>query len=157
MKLVSNQILKGLKEQAIKSPRKRAIKNYHPYAADPLQRMVNYMLGDTYVQPHKHEKPDKREMFVILEGRLLVIEFAPDGAINNHQVLDPSEGNYGAEIMPGIWHTLIPLSSYVVVFEVKDGPYNPEEDKHFAPWAPGENDAHRFAYNQEIIRLLDMG
>jgi hypothetical protein len=43
-------------------------------------------------------------------------------------------------ISPGIWHTVIALESGSVVYEVKDGPYSPIDDKNFASWAPKEGD-----------------
>ena len=47
-------------------------------------------------------------------------------------------GNYGVEIPVGTWHSLIALEEDTLVYEVKDGPYSPEDDKNFAVWAPKE-------------------
>jgi cupin fold WbuC family metalloprotein len=93
----------------------------------------------TYIQPHKHENPDKREIFFALRGRILVVEFHPDGGIREFIVLDPLKGTYGAEIAPRTFHSLIALEPGSVVYEFKDGPYDPIDDKNFAPWAPREH------------------
>lgn len=154
MEFLDRKLLDVLENKAKQSPRRRAMYNYHKYMDDPLQRMVNFLLVDSYVQPHKHEKPDKREMFLVLEGKLLVVEFSEDGFPRQHQLLDPAQGRFGGEIQAGTWHTIIPVSSHVVVFEVKDGPYNPNEDKHFASWAPTEDDPACLMYNQKLIDQL---
>jgi len=44
-------------------------------------------------------------------------------------ILNPSEGNYGGDIPIGRWHSLEVLESGTVIFEVKDGPYMPIEEK----------------------------
>ena len=44
--------------EASRSPRRRAIYRLHEHE-EPVQRMLNAMLPGTYVQPHKHEAPDR--------------------------------------------------------------------------------------------------
>ena len=61
--------LKKLKQQATYSPRLRKNYNFHKDPEDTLHRMLHAMNPGTYVQPHKHEDPDKREVFIILEGK----------------------------------------------------------------------------------------
>ncbi|MGZ5161185.1 MAG: WbuC family cupin fold metalloprotein, partial [Burkholderiales bacterium] len=38
----------------------------------------------------------------------------------------------------GVFHSLVSLESGSVFFEAKAGPYNPQSDKEWAPWAPPE-------------------
>ena len=94
---------------------------------------------DSYVQPHKHANPDKREAFILIKGRLLVVIFSDAGDVLESVVLDTSKGNYGYDVKPAIYHSIIALENDTIVYEVKDGPYNPLDDKNFAPWAPSEN------------------
>jgi len=58
-----------------------------------------------------------------LESRLRTLE-------QKSSVLNPSDGNYGYHIHKGIWHGVEVLEPNTVMFEVKEGPYNPlgEED-----------------------------
>ncbi len=127
--------------EASASPRKRQNRNFHASYSDPINRMLNAVEPDAYFPPHKHVDPPKREVFVILKGKVLVVEFNDDGKITDHVVLDPRTGNFGVEIQPGVWHSLIPLERGSVLYEVKDGPYSKEADKVFAPWAPAEGSA----------------
>lgn len=140
--------------KAQSSARRRMNYNFHQEDAATLQRMLNAMEPDTYIQPHKHEDPDKVEAFFVLRGRILLIEFDEEGHITDHIILDPKCGNYGGEIPPKTWHTLISLESGSVAYEVKDGPYDPSVDKNFASWAPAEGDKDCTAYNQKLLREL---
>ncbi len=108
----------------------------------------------TYVQPHKHENPDKREAFLILKGKILVVSFDDAGTINDYVLLSPTGGNFGLEIPPRTYHTLICLETGSVLYELKDGPYIVATDKVFAPWAPKEGDPGSSAYNREILDQL---
>ncbi len=136
------------------SDRRRKTCNFHRELSDTLQRMLNAMEPSTYVQPHKHENPDKREAFIILKGRILVTQFDNAGHITDHIILDKTQGNYGVEIEPGVYHSLISLEKGSVVYEVKDGPYNPADDKNFAPWAPEEWSPGCGEFNRTILRKL---
>ncbi|MCF8227481.1 MAG: WbuC family cupin fold metalloprotein [Bacteroidales bacterium] len=143
--------------RARKSERKRMNHNFHEFPEDTLQRMLNAIEPGTYIQPHKHENPDKREAFFVLRGRIAVVEFDDDGRVVDHIVLDARKGKYGAEISPRTWHVIISLEPGSVAYEVKDGPYDPENDKIFAPWAPAEGEPHAEEFNEKLVRELKLG
>jgi len=138
LKIVSPKLLDELSQKAASSPRKRLNHNFHDDLADPINRMLNALEPGTYLQPHKHENPDKREVFIVLRGSLVVVFFNESGNPTEFVLLDPIKGNHGVEIPIGAWHTLIALETGSVVYEVKDGPYLPLSDKNFASWAPKE-------------------
>lgn len=139
MKPINSQVITQLTKEAQECKRKRKSLNFHLSENDPVQRMLNAFEPDTYVQPHTHVNPDKREVFLILEGQLLVIFFNNEGDMINHVILDRETGMYGVEILPGEWHTATGLLEGTVVYEIKDGPYDVMDDKNFASWAPNEN------------------
>lgn len=128
-----------LSRRAEKLPRKRLNHNFHEKLEDPINRMINAVQPGAYFPPHKHEDPDKREVFIILSGRTVMLEFGDDGKVEDHLVLDHATGNFGVEISPRRWHSLIPLESSVL-YEIKDGPYSADTDKVFAKWAPREDE-----------------
>ena len=66
MKKINADLLKSLSGKARSRDRKRINLNFHDGDYDPLQRMLNAMQPGTYLQPHKHENPDKREVFLAL-------------------------------------------------------------------------------------------
>ncbi|MGD2033592.1 MAG: WbuC family cupin fold metalloprotein [Bacteroidales bacterium] len=151
---ITEKELDTLSEKAEKSPRKRSNLNYHEQMDDRLQRMIHAMHKGTYVQPHKHENPDKREAFIILRGRIAVVEFDEAGNVLDHIILDRNDGHYGVEIPARTWHCLIALENNSAVYEIKDGPYSPSDDKNFAVWAPKEGDTGCARYLENLTRLI---
>jgi cupin fold WbuC family metalloprotein len=139
---------------ASKSERRRTNFNFHNEAGDTLQRMLNIMNIDTYVCPHKHTNPDKREAFILLRGKVMAIEFDEHGNITESFILDRENESFGCEIKQRSYHTLICLEDNSVLYEVKDGPYDPHTDKVFAPWAPKEGDPDCQTFNRKLLDSL---
>ncbi len=153
---IDNILLNEVSAQAKISPRRRKNYNFHKEPSDTLQRLLNAIEPLSYVQPHKHENPDKREAFFSLRGRIVVVEFDEEGNIADHTVLDPLTGNFGAEIPERVYHTIIALDDNTVAYEVKDGPYNPADDKNFASWAPKEGEAGMENYTRMLLKKLNI-
>jgi cupin fold WbuC family metalloprotein len=149
---INNALIQNTINQAKESPRKRKNYNFHKTLDANLQRMLNALEPGTFVQPHKHEDPDKVESFLILTGKMLVIEFDDYGSIVEFTVLSSASGNFGVEIPPKVWHCILPLESGTVVYEVKDGPYSPIDDKDFAPWAPKEGNFGCEEYYKSLLK-----
>jgi cupin fold WbuC family metalloprotein len=145
-----------LTEKSISVERKRSNFNLHKLAEDTLQRLINAIEPYSYIQPHKHENPDKREIFVIIKGSFVVVEFDESGNISEHFILDASKGNFIAEIPERKFHTIFSLESGSVIIEFKDGPYNVANDKIFANWAPKEGDAGSKIYIDSILQKLNL-
>jgi cupin fold WbuC family metalloprotein len=156
MIIINRQLSSSVSEQAKNSARLRMNYNLHTDYADPINRMLNAFEPGTYVRPHKHESPDKCEVFVILSGKALVVRFEDAGTIIEHAVLDHSQGVYGVEFAAREWHTIISLLSGTVLFEVKQGPYAPISDKNFAPWAPAEGSPEAVSYLDSILAKLGL-
>ncbi len=136
--------------------RRRINHNFHREMSDNIQRLLNAVEPGSYIRPHKHENPDKREIFLILAGRMLVLEFDETGRISDHIILDGAAGSRGAEIAARQYHVIIALEPGSVVYEIKDGPYDPIDDKNFAPWAPTEGDPECVAYMASLLHSLGL-
>jgi cupin fold WbuC family metalloprotein len=148
---IDQQLISRIAGEAINSPRLRKNYNFHSDYADPVNRMLNAFEPGTYVRPHKHESPDKCEVFLILSGRALALQFDDAGNIVEHNILDSSQGLFGVEVPAGAWHAIVSLASGTVLYEVKPGPYAPLEDKNFAPWAPAEESPEAAGYLKTIL------
>ena len=72
---INAELISDIEKKATSSPRKRSMHIFHKTMDDTLQRMINSMQPGTYLRPHKHEDPDKREVFIALTGKFVVIEF----------------------------------------------------------------------------------
>ncbi len=151
---IDEKLTEPLIKKAANIARKRTNHNFHKEDGDTLHRMLNIMNINTYVQPHKHDNPDKREAFIILKGKGLVIEFDDDGNITDYIHLDPQKLSHGCEIAAKTWHTVICLEDNTVFYEVKDGPYHPLNDKDFAAWAPKEGDKKCLGYIEQLLKQI---
>jgi cupin fold WbuC family metalloprotein len=151
---IDRELASGVAEQAKSSPRLRKNHNFHADYADPVNRMLNAFEPGTYVRPHKHESPDKCEVFIILTGKAIALRFDDTGTIIEHAVLDSVSGVYGVEFPPREWHSIISLVPGTVLYEVKPGPYAPLSDKNFAPWAPPEGSSQTTDYLASMLAKL---
>ncbi|HPE42955.1 MAG TPA: WbuC family cupin fold metalloprotein [Bacteroidales bacterium] len=151
---IDENLIEKVSAIARSSIRKRTNLNFHDKSEALMQRMLNAMEPGTYIQPHKHENPDKSEAFFCLRGKILVVEFEEDGQVRDHILLDASKGNYGCEINPRTYHCIVSMETGSVAYELKDGPYDPTIDKHFAPWAPAEGDPDAADYLKNLLKKL---
>ena len=83
MKIIDEQLLNGLAEEAKKSPRLRMNYNFHQSLQDKCHRFLNALEPGTFIPVHHH--PDKDETFVILRGKVRVTTYNDEGEIE-HEV-----------------------------------------------------------------------
>lgn len=137
IRTITQPMIDDLITQAAASPRKRTIYRLHEHE-EPVQRMVNAMIPGTYTPPHKHENPDKVEMFTILVGRIALLHFDDTGSVQAVYLLDARGPLKIADIAPRTYHALVALEPSAVV-EIIQGPYDARTHKQFAPFAPAED------------------
>ena len=151
---LTEEFIKAISEKAKTSPRRRTNYNFHQSYDAILQRMLNAAEPGTYIQPHKHEDPDKTEVFIILKGKVVVVEFDESGNVIDHAILDAAKDIKAVEIPPHEWHSFIVLQPGSVLYEVKEGPYDQNADKRFASWAPAEDSTEAQKFNYNILSKL---
>jgi cupin fold WbuC family metalloprotein len=100
--------------------------------------MINAVLSDSYLRPHKHENPDKLEIFSILKGVAAILIFDDSGKIIECVKLEENGKTKIVETPPRTWHTFVVLSPEAVLYEIIEGKYNANTNKKFASWAPDE-------------------
>lgn len=139
---IDARLLDKTAAEALKSPRRRMIHRFHEHP-DPVQRMLNAIEPDSYVMPHKHEDPDKIEVFIALRGRAAIASFDELGNVTDCVFIEPDSETIGAEIKPRTWHAILTLEPGTILYEVLEGPYTPADHKTFAhDWSPPAED-HR--------------
>jgi cupin fold WbuC family metalloprotein len=151
-KIIDERLLDQVSGKAKVAARKRMNHNFHADYSDPINRMLNALEPGTYCRPHRHEFPDKREVFIVLRGTFAVFFFDNTGQITRIVKLSQKEGVYGVDIQPRVWHTLVCLENGSVAYEVKDGPYFQPDDKDFAPWAPAEGTPEATKYLENLMK-----
>jgi cupin fold WbuC family metalloprotein len=79
--LIDDTLLDAVCAEAAASPRRRKNRNFHPRDDHPGHRLLNALMADTYIPPHRHLDPNKDETYVVLRGRLGLVEFDDAGAV----------------------------------------------------------------------------
>jgi len=121
MKIIDEQLLNEVSEQAKASPRLRMNYNFHQSLDDKCHRMLNAVEPGTEIPIHRH--PTKDESFVVLRGKVRSTTYNDDGSVIESVVLSQEDGLYGVDIPKGVWHKLESIESGSVIFECKEGPF----------------------------------
>jgi cupin fold WbuC family metalloprotein len=132
------------------SPRKRIIQPFHRDESAALHRMFNAVQPDSYIAPHRHLDPPKDESWIVLRGALAFFTFGDQGAIEECLEVRADGDVFGVDLVPGVYHSFFALEPDTLVYEVKTGPYAPNNDKAFAPWAPREGEPGVAAYLAQL-------
>lgn len=135
-------------------PRQRKNHNFHDTLDHPCQRLVNVMLADAYIAPHRHLNPAKDEMMVILRGRLGMVYFDDTGAVTGTHVLEAGGECLAVNIPVGTYHSCVALSEGAAFFETKAGPYAPHKAEELATFAPSEGAAEAPAFLARMKALF---
>jgi len=144
--VLSRSLVEEVTEASRTSPRRRIIQPFHKSDGDLLHRMLNVIQPDSYVRPHRHLEPPKAEAWVVLRGSLAFFTFEEDGRVRDCLSLEAGGEHFGVDLAPGIFHGLVALAPDTVIYEVKNGPYAPANDKAFAHWAPAEGTPEAAGY-----------
>lgn len=154
MIVVDGELLDRLSEKANASPRRRMNHNFHPANESQSHRLLNAMEPGSYIRPHRHLHPEKDETFVLVRGRLGVIEFDDLGRPVAAAVLQACTDRCIATIPHGSWHTAVSLESGTIFFEAKAGPYLPITEAEKAPWAPDDVTREAADYLKTLCALF---
>jgi len=152
MKLITEDMIDKLLQQADESPRKRSHHNIHESLDALVQKLLVAATRASYFRPHRHA--DKAEFALVLRGRFAVFEFDDQGNITKQQQIGEGTGINGIELPPATWHTWLVLTDDGVFFETKLGPYDPATASEFAPWAPAENTPEAIEYHGLLHQAL---
>ena len=140
LKYLDQELFDAVSAEALRSPRLRRNHNLHT-ESDLVQRFLNVMQPGTYVRPHRHLRStpgEGFECFVVLQGALGLLLLDEQGEVIEQVRLAASGPLRGVELREALFHTLVALSPDTVMFEIKQGPYQPAHDKDFLPTFPAE-------------------
>jgi cupin fold WbuC family metalloprotein len=128
-------------KEARQGSRLRMNHNLHQ-ANDLVQRFINVLQPGTYVRPHRHlrdQEGEGFECFLVLQGAVGLLLLNQRGEVTHQERLDASGPLRGIELAENQLHTLVALEHDTVIFELKQGPYQPSSDKDFLAEFPLEN------------------
>ena len=141
--IIDQKLLDTLTAQAKANPRLRQSYDLRNSENDNSQRMLNALEPGTVMPIHRHMKTS--ETICMIRGKMVMRLYDDNGNITEEFLMAPislhslpsiQEGEFNEPTIPivqveaGQWHSLEVLEEGTVVFESKDGKYEPlkEED-----------------------------
>ena len=158
IKVFSADYMNELSSQAIGNPRKRQHRNIHITYQDACQRLFNAIEPGSYIRPHKHLTDPRDELLIAVRGSMALVTFDEFGVVSG--VLRFGYNKHGdvwaigAEVAASTWHTVIALEPGSVLLEVKAGPFDPDQPKDLASWAPEEGSKDSSEYLRQLTDSL---
>lgn len=136
---VGTEQLAQLKQAALQAPLRRSRLCLHHDPQDLLHEMVIVFCRASYVRPHRHK--GKSESFHVIEGELEVVFFDDDGGVLRRLKMGPGPDRiFLYRLSSPIWHTVVPLSEFVILHETTTGPFTSDQAE-YAAWSPAADDA----------------
>ena len=155
-KSIDQDLFDRIALQAKGHPRLRVNHNFHD-AQDLVQRFLNVLQPGTYVRPHRHRRNGSGtgfECFLVLQGSIGLLLFNGQGDIQRQLHLSAAGPIRGIEVEQDQFHTLVALEADSVIFELKQGPYQPSQDKEFLSGCPEEGTAEAQLQEQSWRELF---
>lgn len=157
LRRIDQDLFDAVAAEALASPRLRRNHNLHA-EADAVQRFLNVLQPGTYVRPHRHQREQPEagfECFVVLQGAVGLLLFDAGGRVIGRERLQAVGPVRGVELREGVWHSLVALEPHSVIFELKQGPYQPTADKDFLPGFPLEGSSAALAQERSWRDLFE--
>ncbi len=121
--LLTSKLLDELSFRAKSIDHLRVNFNLHERSAESVQRLFNAMELGTVIPVHQHL--NAAETIVLLRGKLQITYYDNEKKVIKSNILEPFSDSFGVHIPKGTWHGVDVLEPGTVVFEVKEGPYEP--------------------------------
>lgn len=112
-----------LSAQAKANPRLRQAYDLRTTSEDNSQRMLNALEPGTIMPIHRHRNTS--ETMVMVRGSLKEKLYDEEGNLKDVLVMSPNGDYPMIQLEAGQWHSLEVLESGTIVFEAKDGAYEP--------------------------------
>ncbi len=120
---IDNQLLDTLSAQAKANPRLRQSYDLRTTPEDQSQRILNAVEPGTILPIHRHR--GSTETIIVLRGKVVQHYYDDNGNKTASYELAPNSAQVGMSVPVGQWHALESLEEGSVIFECKDGAYQP--------------------------------
>lgn len=121
--IIDKKLLDELSAQAKTSPRLRVAFDLRNTPEDNSQRMLNALEPGTVMPIHRHLASS--ETVVLLRGRVRWVYYDDNGNETESILVDANGDVRALSVPAGQWHSLVCLESGSVLFESKNGIYEP--------------------------------
>ena len=116
-------LLDELTAQAKASPRLRMNFDLRNSPNDQSQRMLNALEPGTVMPIHRHRHSS--ETVVVLRGKVKWVYYNDKKEVTDTFIVTPGSDLVGLSVPMGQWHSLECLETGTVIFESKDGAFEP--------------------------------
>ena len=121
--IIDQKIMDSLSQQAKESPRLRQAFDLRTTPNDSSQRILNAVEPGTILPIHRHR--GSTETIIVLRGKVVQHYYDDNGNKTASYELAPNSAQVGMSVPIGQWHALESLEEGSVIFESKDGAYEP--------------------------------
>ena len=121
--IIDQKIMDSLSQQAKESPRLRQAFDLRTTPNDSSQRILNAVEPGTILPIHRHR--GSTETIIVLRGKVVQHYYDDNGNKTASYELAPKSSQVGMSVPVGQWHALESLEEGSVIFESKDGAYEP--------------------------------
>ena len=121
--LINKILMDALTEQAKASTRLRMNFDLRNTSDDQSQRMLNALEPGTVMPIHRHRHSS--ETVVVLRGKVKWVYYNDKKEITDTFIVAPGSDLVGLSVPMGQWHSLECLETGTVIFESKDGAFEP--------------------------------
>ena len=124
--IISKELLDDLSAKAKENTRLRQSLDLRNSPEDKSQRMLNALEPGTVMPIHRHH--GSSETVVIIRGKIQWIFYDENGNETERVTLDANGEPRMLNVEKDRWHSLVCLESGSVLYESKDGAYEPLQD-----------------------------
>lgn len=121
--LVDKKLMDSLSAQAKENPRLRQAFDLRTTPNDTSQRILNAVEPSTILPIHRHR--GSTETIIVLRGKVVQHYYNDAGEKTTSFELAPNSAQIGMSVPVGQWHVLESLEEGSIIFECKDGAYQP--------------------------------
>ena len=121
--ILDGELFDEILGRAVESPRHRMHYDLPTSQSDTSQRMLNVLMEDTVIPIHRHNGTS--ETVVVLRGAVREDFFDENGNKTAEFTLVAGSDCVGVQVPRGQYHTVVCLKNGSVIFEAKDGAYDP--------------------------------
>lgn len=121
--ILNIKLMDDLSAQAKENPRLRQAFDLRTTPNDSSQRILNAVEPGTILPIHRHR--GSTETIIVLRGKVVQHYYDDNGNKTASYELAPNSAQVGMSVPIGQWHALESLEEGSVIFECKDGAYQP--------------------------------
>lgn len=125
--IIDQKLLDNLSAQAKANPRLRQNYDLRTTSSDGSQRMLNALESGTVMPIHRHKKSS--ETICMVRGKMVMRLYDDNGNIAEEFIMEPGGEHPMVQVEAGQWHSLEVLEKGTVVFEAKNGKYEPLKEE----------------------------